>query len=90
MVETAGTEAEELEDVAIPSNETLPDMLGALIVRLSFAVAVKAVGVPESVSWKVSEVAGVTVVEPAAAEITPVVVFRLTPVGSVPPVSFHV
>jgi hypothetical protein len=55
-----------------------------LIVRLSVAVAVRAVGEPESVIWKISGVAEVAVVAPAAADSTPVVAFRLTPVGSVP------
>jgi len=64
-------------------------LIWPLMVRLRVAVAVRAVGVPESVIWKVSDVAGVAAVAPAAAEITPVVVFRLTPAGSVPLVRAH-
>jgi hypothetical protein len=61
-----------------------------LMVKLSVAIAVSAVGDPESVIVKISEVDGVAVVAPATAEITPVPEFKVIPVGSVPPVSFQV
>ena len=74
-------------DVDTTETETLG---GGLIVRLSIADVVSAVGVPESVIWNVRFVAGVVVVAPAAAESTPVLAFRLMPTGSVPLSSFHV
>ena len=79
--------------VSFPSTAVtgaVTETLIALMVRLSVAVAVRAVGKPESVITKVSEVAGLAVVAPAAAESTPLVAFRLIPVGSVPLVSFQV
>lgn len=80
----------ELVELAVLSNSTVPVMLGAPMVKLNVAFAVRAVGVPESVIWKVRDVAGVAEVAPAAAEITPVVAFRVTPVGSVPLASVHI
>ncbi len=76
------------EEVAALPNKTLPVMLGVLMLRLIVAVVDRALGVPESVIWNVREV-GCAAVAELAAESTPFV-WKVTPVGSVPLVSFHV